>query len=90
MGNVKHIKIYRRYDDTDDTKEWVADGFVSLDGHLQIHDCIPDLREVVKEVIEEHLPSVKGQIWRAGEIRISEETYGWVCEDVPEQPKERI
>lgn len=86
MGNVKHIKIYRR---NDDTKEWVADGFVSLNGHLQIHDCIPDLREDVKEVIEEHLPSVKGQIWLAGEIRISEETYGWVSEDVPEQSKER-
>jgi hypothetical protein len=86
MGNVRHIKIYRRYDDT---KEWVADGFVSLNGHPQIHDCVPDLREDVKEVIEEHLPSVRGQIWLAGEIPISEETYGWVSEDVPEQSKER-
>ncbi len=86
MRDVKHIKIYHRYDDA---KEWVADCFVSFDGHPQIHDCVPDLREDVKEVIEENLPSVKGQIWLSGEIPISEETYGWVSEDVSQQLKER-
>lgn len=86
MWNVKHIKIYRRYDDK---KEWVANCLVSLNEHPKIYDCVPDLPEDVKKIIEENLLCVKGQIWLKGEIPFSEETYGWVSEDVPEQSKER-
>ena len=86
MGNVKRIKIYRRHNDT---KEWVADCLVSLNGHPKIHDCVPDLREDVKNVIEENLPSVRGQIWPTGEIPVFEEIYVWVSEGAPEQSNEK-
>jgi hypothetical protein len=85
MRDVKRIKIYRRYDDT---KKWVANCLVTLNEHPKIHDCVPDLREDVKKVLEENLLSVKGQIWLTGEIPVFEETYGWVSEDMPEETKE--
>jgi hypothetical protein len=87
MRNVKRIRIYPRY--YDHTKEWVADCLVSLNEHPKMHDCVPDLREDVKKAIEENLLIAKGQIWLTGEIPVSEETYGWVCEDVPEQSNEK-
>jgi hypothetical protein len=86
MRNVKRIRIYRRYDDT---KEWVADCLVSLTEYPEIHDCVPDLREDVKKIIEGNLLIVKRQIWLTGEIPVSEEIYGWVCEDLPEETKEK-
>jgi hypothetical protein len=82
---VKRIKIYRRYDDT---KKRVANCLVSLNEHPKIYDCVPDLPEDVKEIIEENLLCVKGQIWLTGEIPVFEETYGWVSEDMPEERKE--
>jgi hypothetical protein len=85
MRDVKRIKIYRRYDGR---KEWIADCSVRVNGHPEIYDSVPDLREDVKKVVEESLLCVKGQIWLTGEIPVFEETYGWVSEDMPEERKE--
>ncbi len=85
MRDGKRIRIYRRYDDT---KEWVANCLVSLNEHPKIHNCVPDLPEDVKKIIEENLLCVKGQIWLTGEIPFFEETYGWVSEDMPEERTE--
>jgi hypothetical protein len=63
MRDGKRIRIYRRYDDA---KEWVANCLVSLNEHPKIYDCVPDLPEDVKKIIEENLLCVKGQIWLTG------------------------